>query len=270
MGLVKHTVLALSVLWISTLNGQINDGFTPVAANDDWTPVFQTFNHVEMVLVPVGCFMMGSAGAEDVLVPRDDEQPIHEQCFDRPFWLDRTEVTHAMYGACVEAGVCSEPFFTENYTYRPEHPVTRINWRQARTYCEWRDARLPTEAEWEYAARGPDGLVYPWGNTFEPDNVVYYGNAPSGLAEVATKPGGVSWVGAFDLAGNAWEWTSSLYVPYPYVFHDGREDPAARGFRVLRGGGWYDFISCDRATNRVRLYPSTVDGGNGFRCARDM
>jgi len=150
----------------------------PVTANDQWTPMIEEFDGVEMALVPVGCFMMGSS--QDV---ESDEGPIHEQCFGEPFWIDVTEVTNAKYG--------SEGSFSG-----ADRPRESVGWLEAEAYCESRGARLPTEAEWEYAARGPDGLVYAWGNGFIGDNVVYDGNSGGQTADVGSRPDGVSWVGA--------------------------------------------------------------------------
>ncbi|MBK8034107.1 MAG: formylglycine-generating enzyme family protein [Chloroflexi bacterium] len=151
-------------------------------------------------------------------------------------------------------------------------PVENINWFEARDFCALREARLPTEREWEYAARGPDSLTYPWGNVFVPENVVYNRVAAQGTADVVdaegnpARPGGASWVGALDMSGNVYEWTSTRYdeldysqltlnfqglFPYPYRENDGREaDETQIAFnrrvseqsfyvlRVLRGGAW--------------------------------
>ena len=144
-------------------------------------------------------------------------------------------------------------------------------WFYAVKHCEGRGARLPTEAEWEYAARGPDGLVYPWGNDFVADNVVYSGNSNNQTWDVGSKPDGVSWVGAFDLSGNVWEWVNSLYRSYPYDATDGRVvdgigDPGSD--LVLRGGPWYFGPLGVRAANRGRDDRGSGYDGYGFRCAR--
>lgn len=238
-----------------------------VEHNTDWTPHFQSFEGVEMALVPVGCFMMGSNDGSE------DEKPVHQQCFNQPFWIDRTEVTRAQYQQCVDAGQCESPPASE-YSTAPDQPINRVTWLQARTYCEWRSARLPTEREWEYAARGPDNLKYPWGNDFVADSVVYSGNSSNQTADVGSRPGGASWVGALDLSGNVWEWVSSIYdrdrFPYPYKGDDGREDNNdTNSLRVLRGGSWVGTpASLLRASNRFRFDPGGVNGSIGFRCAR--
>lgn len=226
-----------------------------VNANAEWTPVVETFDGVEMVLVPAGCFMMGSNEGDN------DEQPVHEQCFDEPFWIDRFEVTNAQYGS---SGRWSDD----------DRPRETIDWSDAKTHCEGRGARLPTEAEWEYAARGPDSLVYPWGDDFVADNVVYVENSGGETAEVGTRPAGASWVGAHDMSGNVREWTSTIYdveaFPYPYNSADGREDGNRLDVRrVLRGGSFVVTSYNLRSASRGRSYPDSGSTfGVGFRCAR--
>lgn len=219
----------------------------PAGADPQWTPVAQTFNGFEMVYVPAGCFMMGSASFAR------DEQPVHEVCLEA-FWLDRYEVTNAQYGA-------------SGYFSGGSRPRETVTWYAARDFCASRKARLPTEAEWEYAARGPQGWLYPWGNEFNPDNVVFTANSGWQTANVGSRPGGVSWVGAYDLIGNVWEWVSSAYRPYPYNAVDGREDDTGLD-RVLRGGSWGDKQDLLRATYRLTYSPRERGYSLGFRCAR--
>jgi formylglycine-generating enzyme required for sulfatase activity len=228
----------------------------PVTRNADWTPVIQDFDGVEMVLVPVGCFMMGSDDGDE------DEQPVHQQCFDEPFWIDQTEVTNRQFGS-------------EGYYSGDNRPRDSMSWSDAHDFCASRGARLPTEAEWEYAARGPDGLVYPWGNEFVSNNVVHHENARNETAEVGSRPGGISWVGAFDLSGNVWEWLSTVWdpaeFPYPYNPNDGREVlDLTYDQRVLRGGAWDDNELDVRATNRSFAHSVGGFPNEGFRCARSV
>ncbi len=261
----------------------------PARANADWRIQTVYRDGVYMVRVPPGCFQMGMAEAgadqwlQDVIGAFGDDPlwhaiyarltPQHEVCFESTFLLDRTEVTQAQFDDF--GGVARE---------RPSHrgdeyPVEAITWSEARAFCDLRGARLPTEAEWEYAARGPDGLAYPWGDDFSPELAVWEGNASGETAEVGSKPDGASWVGALDMSGNVWEWTSTAYddtdksgrFPYPYDASDGREDPDLDGvLRVVRGGSYF-FLdqSFLRAAVRDGNAPGTRATVIGFRCARD-
>jgi iron(II)-dependent oxidoreductase len=222
----------------------------PVTHNADWTPVVQEFSGVEMVQVPVGCFLMGNEDG------RRDERPVTEICFDAPFWMDRYEVTNAQYGSAGN-------FQGDN------RPRENLTWFEARDFCKSRDARLPTEAEWEYAARGPDNLIYPWGSDLVDANLVFDRNSNNETADVGSRPAGLSWVGAYDMSGNVWEWVSSIYERYPYDASDGREDEAdTTSQRVYRGGvGSYIDFGVSSAI-RFRSDPSKRDWFVGFRCAR--
>lgn len=240
----------------------------PATSATRWRPVAYTFDGVEMVLVPAGCFMMGSTDeqvdyAVSVGEPMDwftDERPVHELCFEEPFWIDRYEVTNAQYGSTgCEVG-----------SSEPDQPRNCVSWFDARAHCEARGGRLPTEAEWEYAARGPESRVYPWGNTYDSALVIgrtdpIYGNTRA--APVGSKPGGASWVGAHDLSGNVWEWVSTIYQSYPYDAADGREsDGDTESERVLRGGSFGLSARGLRTVNRLSAHPDTESGYYGFRC----
>ena len=228
-----------------------------VTANADWTPVEDVKGGVAMVLVPAGCFMMGSDR-------NSYEQPVGEVCLT-PFWLDKTEVIQAQFVANGGVKARANGFTGDN------RPVERITWFEADAYCrEQRGGRLPTEAEWEFAARGPNGLVYPWGNEFVAANAVYSENSGSQTAEVGSKPSGASWVGALDLSGNVWEWTASLYEPYPYRTDGTPERDTGNSTdvrRVLRGGSWINIDINLRAAYRSNVAPGSFYGNIGFRCA---
>ncbi len=231
----------------------------PIISKDEWAPLESEFDGVTMVLVPAGCFMMGSNDGED------DEQPVHEQCFDQPFWIDKYEVTQAQFRRLGGIQANASRFSGD------DRPVEQITWFEARDFCELRDSRLPTEKEWEYAARGPDNLVYPWGDEFVANNVVYSQNSNNQTADVGSRPGGVAWVGALDMSGNVWEWTSSLYESYPYAAADGREADTGNSTdvrRVLRGGSWNNPSVNLHAANRNWFVPYFMLSLNGFRCSR--
>ena len=250
-----------------------------LSAGDAWT---RPADGMVMVYVPGGEFEMGSTEGED------EEQPVHTVALDG-FWIDRTEVTNAQYRGCVDAGDCEPPIDRKSYTHDEyygnstydDYPVITVSWLQARTYCEWAGARLPTEAEWEYAARGPRGLVYPWGDKFDGTRLNYcdancefewadetVDDGYADTAPVGTYPSGSSWCGALDMAGNVWEWCSSLYKTYPYDPGDGRENPESQGDRVLRGGSWDDIQSGAPCAYRLSRRPDYWYVTVGFRCAR--
>lgn len=195
----------------------------------------------DMVEVPPGCYSPG---------------PGEEVCIEEPYWIDRTEVSREQYEACVMDDVCPEAPAHED-SHDPEQPVTGITWEEAQLFCEWRDARLPNEQEWEYAAKGPDNLNYPWGNEFDADVVSWEGYRwPT--VNVDMFEAGASWIGALQMAGNVWE----------YV--DVWEDEPPEGF-VLRGGS---YISTEREVTTAARYVMPFDfdprehAFAGFRCLR--
>jgi iron(II)-dependent oxidoreductase len=155
-----------------------------------------------------------------------------------------------------------------------DHPVAETSWRGARNYCAWRGARLPTEAEWEAAARGQEGRAYPWGAS-PPENRLVYSGYPSGAtASVGSRPEGATPEGILDLSGSLAEWTSTLYRSYPYDDSDGREDLLAAGERVTRGGDYVFDTDSDQLTGHFRsgLSRAPKNGHRhiGFRCARSL
>ncbi len=247
--------------------------FGPPTATPSPTPEpqVQEFDGVPMVLVPAGCFVMGSddtfvQSAVEMGLPQavaDAEKPPEKICFDAPFWIDQYEVTNGQFDQF--NGQAEMPPLNDD----ADKPREQLTWTEANAFCEQRGARLPTEAEWEYAARGPANLLFPWGNTFEPDYVAYLENSDSLAQPVGSHPDGVSWVGAYDMSGNVWEWTSTLFAVYPYVASDGREGEG-EGNRVIRGGSYQDLDEFLRTAVRAFWIPPTDAYPTiGVRCARD-
>ena len=232
---------------------------------------------MEMVCVPQGEFVRGSDLAEDTLAD-NDELPQKAIEMDA-YWIDQTEVTNAMYKACVTAGACSRPVETGSQTRNTyygnpqysEYPVIHVNWYQANNYCTWAGRRLPTEAEWEKAARGQKGFIYPWGNNPPNKSLLNFDNLSGDTEAVGSYPGGESPYQALDMAGNVWEWVADIY--YIDYYADGPDQkpqgPQIGEFRVFRGGSWNSAMFDVRAANRYRLSPNYSDKILGFRCARN-
>ncbi len=233
-----------------------------------------------MVYVPAGVFEMGSKEGND------DEQPVHTVALNG-FWIDKYEVTNEQYRRCVEAEKCqaSTTCRRGKSTYgeasKADHPIVCVNWQGAQDYCEWAGARLPTETEWEYAARGPAGLTYPWGNEFDcakgnfddeakiSSYIVPGGESCDGFertAPVGSFPDGTSWCGAEDMAGNVWEWVMDWHGEYLSGRRLG-SDSVWSSSKVMRGGSWLDDFQ--RSAARGYDSPTGQHFHVGFRCARD-
>lgn len=208
---------------------------------------------VAMVYVPAGVFTMGSDYGSS------DEQPVHEVDVDA-FWIDRTEVTNVQF--VVFATVTN---YVSRATVEPaNHPVVHVTWQDAVAFCKWRGAALPTEAQWEKAARGMDARIYPWGNTFDKTKLNYAGS-DGRLMPVGHYPEGVSPYGALDMAGSVWEWTNSPYRRYPYVSLNNYENKGES--IVLRGGSFLFGESVTRTSFRNNLTPFARYYNVGYRCA---
>lgn len=240
----------------------LNTARTFEGTNADWQALYPDgFQHrfedgVPMVLVPVGSFTIG---ANPQYPDEENGDPIE---FVEPFWIDLTEVTQGDFERL--GGTKANPHGFEGL----QRPVESINWAEATAFCALRGARLATEAEWEYAARGPDEWTYPWGNVWDERNTVWNRSFEQGTADVGSFPAGRSWVGAFDLSGNVWEWVSSVYADYPYD-ESHEDDTDSDASRIVRGGS-YDSDSIDnhRSGNRVGVSATSRYDDNGFRCVR--
>jgi len=223
-----------------------------------------------LVFIPAGKFMMGSNTG------LADQQPVHEVTLD-PFWMDQTEVTNSMYAKCVDVGTCKVPAKVESQTHTiyygnsqfDSYPVIYVDWYSAKTYCEWVDRRLPTESEWEMAARGEDGRTYPWGNEPPNNNLLNYNSAVGDTVKVGTYPSGASPYGVLDFAGNVWEWVADRYDGsyYSVAPTANPKGPDLGGKRVLRGGSWHGTADLIQSTLRRGDSPSWEDQYLGFRCA---
>ena len=279
----------------------------------------RSIDGMTMVYVPAGTFEMGCSDAQIdeiiracVAIEGDDPrfcrrehyeaaQPVHTVTLDA-FWIDQTEVTNAQFAAFlneegnqVEEGV--RWFERGKYglmeevdgKYRPEdgyadHPVIEVSWYGAAAYCAWVGGQLPTEAQWEYAARGPNGSVYPWGDSFDGTLVNFrdasftfkdygadpaYNDGHSRWAPVGSYPAGASWCGAYDMVGNVWEWVSDRWDRGYYARSAAHNPlgPEAGDLRIARGGSWYDASYRVRSTERKALTPSSRRmHWIGFRC----
>jgi formylglycine-generating enzyme required for sulfatase activity len=209
------------------------------------------------VFVPAGGFTMGSNGGDA------DERPAHKVNL-RGYWIGKNEVTVAQYRRfCREIG---RPM--PRGQGADNHPVVNVSWDDAVAYARWAGCRLPTEAEWEKAARGTDARTYPWGNTWDPAKCNTEEGGPGRTMPVGSYPRGASPYGCLDMAGNVSEWCSSVYKKYPYRADDGREDPNAPSPRVYRGGSWDDDRDDARASERDSDARGDQDDDRGFRLAR--
>jgi formylglycine-generating enzyme required for sulfatase activity len=265
-----------------------------------------------MVYVPEGDFTMGSNEGDS------DEQPVHTVYLDA-YWIDQTEVTNAMFQVFVNdtgyrtdaekdgyawvfdpnsaswSGVIGADWShprgpSSNLNGLEDHPVVQVSWNDAAAYCEWADpstgsgqVRLPTEAEWEKAARGTDGRTYPWGNRSPAGSLLNFADVNLNVdwadkdandgyqftAPVGSYPNGASPYGALDMAGNVWEWVADWYgeTYYSQSPSSNPQGPASGTARVLRGGSWYFDEDLVRSADRYRLDPSGSDFTLGFRCA---
>ena len=224
-----------------------------------------------LVYVPAGEFIMGSTKYDRDL--ETNEVPQRTVYLDA-FWISRTQVTNAMFARCVSAGACQYSASDKtNPRYQDpayaDHPVVYVSWQAAESYCEWSGGRLPTEAEWEKAARGTQGQKYPWGDTSPAVETVNTNNTVGDTTPVGQYPAGASPYGALDMGGNVREWVWDWYDPYYYQYAPDRNPagPAAGEKKVLKGSSFSDTYRYARPANRLAHDPASPGVNRGFRCA---
>ena len=230
--------------------------------------------NIAMVFVPGGDFLMGSPANDPNA--GSDMKPQHKVILDA-FWIDKTEVTNALYAKCVGDGVCRSPVnagenSAQAYYGNPKYdnyPVQGIRWTDGQTFCKWAGARLPSEAEWEKAARGTDGRLYPWGNQPPDATRLNFDRNVGGPSAVGSYPAGASPYGALDMAGNLWEWVADWYSHDFYqrspALNPLESEPQA--YRACRGGSWNSSAERARADYRGNEDPGQCDSLTTVRCA---
>jgi formylglycine-generating enzyme required for sulfatase activity len=248
--------LALPWLALLVACGGDDDGAAPDASAPD-----------EMIEIGPATFLMGcNESVEDFCNP--DEYPYHEVSLGA-YAIDRREVTQADYQECVDDGAC-EPVSGNDAAATPDLPLVYTTYALAETFCAWAGKRLPSEAEWEYTARGDDGRRYPWGNEDPTCTLVNMTGCENAPAEVGSRPAGASPFGALDMAGNVSEWVADWYDEAYYATSPAEDPagPAAGTLRILRGGNYAGGDFNQRLANREEMGPDPLLSYTGCRCAR--
>jgi formylglycine-generating enzyme required for sulfatase activity len=233
----------------------------------DDTPV----SYLDWVYIPAGEFLMGSSDADTERA--DNEIPQH-MVYLNSYWISKTEITNAMFNTCVEAGVCKYSVsFKTNPHYLDSayanHPVVYISWQTAQVFCKWLGGRLPTEAEWEKAARGVNDDEYPWGTGLPSLIFTNSNNLVGDTTPVKAFPQSISYYGVLDMGSNVREWVSDWYDPdyFKNSPYENPKGPDKTGLKVLKGASYLDPYRYTRAANRLAHKPSSPGAVRGFRCA---
>ncbi len=243
-----------------------------VVALDIGSTMISEKDGATLVYVPKGEFIMGGSVSPD--------EAIHTVYLDA-FWISQTEVTNKQYQACVNVSVCEPPSLISSYTHpsyygNPEfdnNPVLYVNWGKAKRYCEvWAGGDLPTEAQWEKAARGTKAFTYPWGEGIDCNKANYQNSCVGDTLPVGSYKNEKSPYGAYDMAGNVWEWVNDWYSEtyYQSLPSPNPLGPVSGKARVLRGGSWDITNGESRSANRIRLAPDNTYFSIGFRCAHSL
>ena len=246
----------------------------PIASPKSLSARMTDSKGIEMALVPAGEFLMGSTSSDKQA--GKDEMPQHKVFLD-DYYIDLTEVTNTMYRACEKSGACKPPMdktssSRSSYYDDPEfedYPVINVEWEQARSYCEWRGARLPSEAEWEKAGRGTEAEIYPWGDQTD-CSLANISKCADDTTKVGEYPSGASPYGPLDMIGNVWEWVQDWYLDTYYQSSPSQNPtgPASGEHRSMRGGSCSTTWENARGANRSWRSPSETNPFIGFRCAR--
>jgi len=284
-----RVMLWMAAAWLGAMVlggcGRAPTGALPPSPGATWT---RPIDGTVMVYVPEGEFLMGSSDADGKAGA--DEKPAHSVTLDG-FWIDRTEVTNGQFVRflnavegyqgrcggqdCAESKVEDQDshILSQEGRYVVEsgfgdHPATEVTWYGAQAYCQWAGARLPTEAEWEKAARGTDGRLYPWGNEPADCSKAQYADCSGVTVPVGSRPAGAGAYGALDMAGNVWEWVSDWYDP-AYYANSPAQNPLGGEpdrYKAFRGGSWGYLDTFIRAADRGRNKPWYSGFNIGFRC----
>jgi len=305
--LVSAIIIIIGASYEQTKN--VTSAPVKTASDELPSPVVTIKDGASMVLIPEGEFLMGSSDEQiekmsrikpDMPEHMRHETPQHRVYLD-DFYIDQHEVTNAQFQKFVEEtnyvtdaeregwGYCWEgtptwpqiagvnwrsPFRKgDSIAGKSDHPVIQVSYNDALAYARWAGKRLPTEAEWEKAARGTDGRMYPWGDAWDANNVNSREGGPRSTLPVGSRPGGASPYGAHDMGGNVWEWVADWYHPRFYLWTPYRNPTgiAVGEHRVLRGGSWLntrEWVRCAHRDNYVTIPSFRIHRG-GFRCALD-
>ena len=266
---IKPTLSQATITPTVIIESPLTIGYTMVSEVDE----------MQLLYIPAGRFIMGSNQGDS------NEKPFHEVYLDA-FWMDKFEVTHDQYKLCVADRACTAPTdisFYNNSSFK-NHPVVNINWSQAKAYCQWAGRDLPSEAQWEKAARGDDERKYPWGDNYPTSDYANlcdlgcasgsklenFSDGYSQTAPVGNFPMGSSPYEVHDMAGNVWEWVNDWYAEDYYGSQREWANPSGPMTgeeKVLRGGAWDNSERFIRSTNRGWGSPEVFGEDLGFRCA---